>query len=73
MSGRLLWQGEWFLFGGAFFFLILETIYCYNEAEIKDSTETGEVDRIWLNLIKSSREVRVNQTKSMNGEARDLG
>lgn len=39
---------------------------------MKDSTETEEVDRIWLNLIKSSREVRVNQAKSMNGEAGDL-
>lgn len=26
------------------------TISCYNKPEIQDSTETGTVDRIWLNL-----------------------
>lgn len=32
-------------------------ISCYNKPEIQDSTETRTVDRIGLNLIKSSREI----------------
>ena len=35
------------------------------------SSETGTVNRIWLNLIKPSREIGRGQTKPTNGEAQD--